>query len=258
MKLKQFALGLLAATAMGSAMAQGISTTPASSTMIVMIGDQNHSYLYDTGVSMSALMSSGVNYSVTLPNWSQFNFASTTPFDNLPGGDGVRWGLISGTFATNVTGNSLMVTGSLDALNDGSLNTGYSNSGIKTSVASLNQYYHIGVQPFLATGANVVTTTSDSAYVGDPQFNYGYGGNLNAQGLVAGTNTIGIYYETAVAGSLTKPVSFTQMAEVATLDTASGTLTIAVSAVPEPSTYAMLAAGLACGMFIVRRRNNNA
>src|SRR5262249_21641213 len=83
MKLKQIALGLLAATAMGSAMAGGSSTSQSTATLYLAVGDQNHTYLFDTGVTMASLIGTDVNTSFTLPNWSQFNFGTTTPFDDV-------------------------------------------------------------------------------------------------------------------------------------------------------------------------------
>ena len=82
MKLKQIALAALAVISMGQAFA-GTTGSQNTSTLMVVVGDQNHTYMFDTGVTMAQVINGDVSYSAVLPNWSSFNFGATTPFDGL-------------------------------------------------------------------------------------------------------------------------------------------------------------------------------
>ena len=254
MKLKNIVLAVLAVTAMGQAMAT-VTNTTSGSTLVLMVGDQTHSYLFDTGVSMASVIAGTANASFTLPNWSQFNFSATTPFDPASGA-GVRWALQTGTYALAGNVQSLMITGTTDALNDGSLDLGNKNIAVKQDAQSLAGYAG-SVATLLASGKNVAAS-SDDAFVNDAIFNYGYGFQLNYQPLATGSaNKIGIYLETLTAPvtNNNKAATFAQMDEFATFNTATGTLNIGVpAAVPEPETYALMLAGLASVVFVSRRR----
>ena len=254
MKLKSILFATLALSAMGQAMAT-VAPTTADSTLVLMVGDQNHSYLFDTGVSMASVIAGTANASFVLPNWSQYNIAASTPFDPASGA-GTRWALLGGTFASLGNVQSLVITGTMDGLNDGSLDIGNKNSAVKQDAQKLFGYAD-SVATSLAANTNVVNSSAD-AYANDAIFNLGYGFQLNYQGVTAGgLNQIGMYYE-----SLSSPTkasiaaNFAQLAETATLDTTTGTLTIA-AAVPEPSSYALLLAGLAAIGFVSRRRQRD-
>ena len=256
MKLKSILLATLALTAMGQAMAT-VTNSTSDSTLVLMVGDQNHSYLFDTGVSMASVINGTATGSFVLPNWSQYNIAASTPFDPASGA-GTRWALQGGTYASLGNIQSLMITGTLDGLNDGSLDLGNKNSAVKQDAQKLAGFAD-SVATSLAAGTNVVGSSAD-AFAGDAIFNLGYGFQLNYQALTAGaSNQIGLYYE-----SLSSPTkasiaaNFAQMSEVASFDTATGTLTLSIpSAVPEPGTYALLLAGLASMVFVSRRRQRD-
>ncbi len=253
MKLKHIVLAALAATAMGNAMATVTGST-SDSTLVLLVGDQNHSYLFDTGVSLASVIAGTANATFTLPNWSQYG--AVTPFDSVAG-TGTRWALEGGTYALAGNVQSLMVTGSLDGINDGSLDTTFKNSGVKSDALKLNDY--AGQVATALTAGNIVNSSS-SAYASDAIFNIGYGFQQNGQAVVAGAgNEIGIYLESLSSTSNAKAATFTQMAEFATLDTSTGTLTIGspVAAVPEPESYALMLAGLVAGAFVVRRRQRD-
>jgi len=261
MKLKHLVLAGLAAMAMGQAMAV-TSTNTSNSTLEVLIGDQNHSYLFDTGVSLASIEAGTAHYSVTLPNWASFDFAATTPFDSVSG-NGVRWALQSGTYVSGAIGTSaLLISGSSTALTDGSLPTDGSvtNSIISLGAQGLKQNDIENIQPLLASGQNIaVNGDASGAFVIDPQFNVGYVANQNGQALLTGSDSLSLYLESQVGTPRTAkaatPGLITELKDVVTINTATGQLNIAtVAAVPEPSTYALMLGGLAAVCFVARRR----
>lgn len=259
MKLKTITLAALATLAVGQAFA-GSGTTTANTTLVLLVGDEQHSYLYDTGISFANLAAGKVNTTLQLTNWSAFNFAATKPFDGIA--SGVRWALQGVAYNGTIATTQWLLGGTQTATTDGSFNTGVQNSAIKNDAAAAAFNDSANVQPLLASGKNVAANGDASgAFVTDAIFNYAYGGNLNSQAVATGNNVADIYQLLPTKNSRglyanTGVVAFANTGEVATLNTTTGTLTIAAAAaVPEPSSYALLVAGLACVGFVARRRS---
>jgi len=251
MKLKHFAIAALAASAMGSVMAQGVTNSSSTATLLIMIADSTHSYTYDTGVSLASIENGTANFSGVLPNWASFNFAATTPYDPVAQA-GVQWAAIGGTAtsANQIAYASLVVSGTQDALNDGTLNPQYKNLGLKNDTQTLRAQ-----SVNFENASGTVAASTDLGYAASQYFNLGYGGNAQAQALAAGSDTLGLYAITPVGTANNTFSKQTQESSIVTLNTATGQLTVgAVTAVPEPSSYALTLAGLACVLFIARRR----
>lgn len=252
MKLKQIAFAALAVVAMGQALAANTSS-PDTSTLFVVVGDQNHTYMFDTGVTMASVINTKVNYSVTLPNWSSFNFGATTPFDGLDEGSGVRWTVIAGTNVQSNLGNTVLAANALDAIDQGTF-SGMKNLAVKTDAQRMLSFGG-SASDLLASGSNIAQKGAD-AFAGNSQFAIGNNNALYIQdfGNPAGTTSLGLYYEAVSTISLNGAAKVTAMDEIVTLNPTTGALTIAVAAVPEPETYALMLAGLAAVGFVAARR----
>ena len=255
MKLKHLAIAALAVSAMGSAMAQGVTSSASTATLLIAIGDGSHSYTFDTGVSLASIENGTANYSAILPNWASFNFGATTPFDPASQ-TGVEWGALGATAtpANQISFASLMISGTQDALNDGTLSTQYKNLGLKNDSQRMLSLAGGPTSPLEAASGTSVNAGTP-AYLSTGYFNLGYGAGNQAQALSAGVDTLGLYLITPTGSNNNTFATLTQETSLVTLNTSTGQLTIsAAAAVPEPSSYALAIAGLAWVCFIVRRR----
>ncbi|WP_077036978.1 PEP-CTERM sorting domain-containing protein [Pelomonas sp. KK5] len=254
MKLKQIALAALAAVAMGHAMAATTGSQD-TSTLMVAVGDQNHTYLFDTGITMASVINTDVNYSVTLPNWASFNFGATSAFNGLDegsGGAGVRWTVVAATNVLSNLGNTVMSTNPLSAVADGNF-SGLKNAGVRTDAQRMLSFGN-SANDLLNSGSNIALKGGD-AFAGDVQFGIGNNTRLYIQdfGDPAATSSLGLYLETVSSISLNAGATLKAMDEVVTLNPTTGQLTIA-AAVPEPESYALMVAGLAAVGFVAARR----
>lgn len=252
MKLKQIALAALAVVSMGQALA-GNTSSPDTSTLFVVVGDQNHTYMFDTGVTMSQVINGDVNYSAVLPNWSSFNFGATTPFDGLDEGSGVRWTVIAGTNVQSNLGNTVLAANALDAIDQGTF-SGMKNLTVKNDAQRMLSWA-TSASDVLASGGSIAQKGAD-AFAGNIQFGIGNNNALYTQGFgnPGATSSLGLYYEAVSTISLNGAATVKAMDEIVTLNPTTGALTIAVAAVPEPETYALMLAGLAAVGFVAARR----
>lgn len=250
MKLKTITIAALAALSFGQAMA-GSGTTTANSTLELLVGDEAHSYLYDTGISFASLVAGGVSQTFQLPNWSAFNFAGTTPFNGID--KGVRWTVEAGAYNQSLASTRLLIGGTQTALTDGTINRSTINSATRADAVTLQTNDVTNIQPLLASGKNTAVS-SDAAFVNDGIFSLGLGGQTANNAAVAGQNTLYLFQELPSSSKNSGVTTILAINnDVVTLDTTAGTLTI--SPIPEPSSYALLVAGLACVGFVARRRS---
>lgn len=216
-------------------------------------------------VNGSAVGGSTVNW--TSPVASFFANASV-------GSTGYRWGVIAGDSVnlaaspTNVVaGQNILFTSSVPDF-DNSFATGITTGTINNAAGNISDLFSANWNQgtHSATVKGAATATGGSAFLGQTLAgsgvgDFGAGGFGTNDFLTTGTTSYFMWANSSFPPSiyaLGAPNSLgsldTATAATFTWDAASSTLTYAVAAVPEPSTYAMLAAGLAIFGFIGRRR----
>jgi len=212
----------------------------------------------------------GVASSNTISYSSQYqSFLSAVAAD----GNSYSWGVVSAERSNNSTTasatnpianqNVLMTVG--DPASFGITPNSTNISTMATAVANLlTGSQGLGTQSSAANTQGANTATTGAGYVGTG-VNTNFGGIINASLMTSAASTASLYVAWLQQASVSKlymldgtsygvgalgasPATFT-------FDPAAGTLTYQVAAVPEPETYAMLAAGLAAIGFVIRRRN---
>ncbi|MFT3858868.1 MAG: PEP-CTERM sorting domain-containing protein [Aquabacterium sp.] len=176
------------------------------------------------------------------------------------GGNTFKWGVLAGdnTSDVDLVGKHLVSGTPTDAQLEGQTDSSSANLGQANDLfINLNVF-------------NLINGADNAAYYAAASSDPGYvakNTNLNFQGNLKGnlgwqTVTNGATTGTSVTnltlvveeGSEVRVGAFGDELGTLTLDAAAGTLTWQTTAVPEPSTYAMVLAGLALGGLVVRRR----
>lgn len=243
MKLKTLALAALAVAAAPSFAAIKFDGTLGQGEYVFLATNSAGSYALDLGVSTDfiAAMTAGTSFTQAVggAEWNKF-----LAF----GGANTQWSIIAvqpldvGFFPGEInswsTVNVNQALGSVwnTSSNDGAsaLGTHYADINTKTS----------GANGSLASVVNSVTYTNRELVTFNNQFN-----TANAIGTSAT-----MVYLTASSEESTAPSLYNVLTTTASFD---GTnITIAAAPVPEPSTYAMLVAGLAAVGFVARRRKS--
>ncbi|MBK1678957.1 PEP-CTERM sorting domain-containing protein [Rhodocyclus tenuis] len=195
----------------------------------------------------NSLTVNGVASASTQTNWS----GAYSSFASLAQSADTKWAVIAGdSLSSNVSGDQRYLT----------------TAAPGTTLATLRGQTKINLQGWAAvdllvnannalqTDSNASTATSGQAYVGtntsNGQFKWNnkfVGNAFASEGATASFYQLDTNNGTATNRALVTPFA-------GTFSYASGVLTYAVAAVPEPETYAMLLAGLGMLGFMARRR----
>lgn len=254
MQLKKLAIALAVAASLPAV--AGINYENGAEVFLVVWDENVGSYTLDTGISIDTLRAgaanpAGYNFSLNVgAAYASFVAADTDPNDITPGGfSGTRWALFAadgegfadpGDFryltTSNMNGMPMVTNDTANTLipNVGLYAKGVSQTGTHTPDFAVNG------ESFNAKGD--AAAFIETNYFGTPGLFAG-----NAKGAAADLFFIsGSSYEpfdSATIDRLKGSASFDGMA-----------ISFSVPAVPEPSTYAMLLAGLAAVGFMARRR----
>lgn len=240
MKLKSLALAALAAVSVPSFAAINTQGNLGEAEYVLLVTNSKGSYAQDLGVTTDAIASmTSFSVAVNSTEWNKF-----IAF----GGTNTQWGIIAvqplgfgfepGEINAWTTVNTNQALGSLT--NESSNNT---TQQIEIHFRTIDLAGSGGENVALATA---VSADVNSAYTVPEVLSYANQFNVgNDFGVTAS-----MVYFTSSSEESTAIVQSSVLGTVAHFD---GN-TVTITAVPEPSTYAMLAAGLAAVGFVARRR----
>lgn len=226
-----------------------------STELFLVIGDENGSFLLDTGVTVASVLSSPASFTraVASAAWTAYSAADTNLFDGASNRTtGTRWALFAydGATLADFSAHSVITTagkGLTTASFAFDAGTMVQSNSAMGSVAQ--QANGTGTHPTLANGTsyNLKGTT---AYFGTNFFKF-FAGNTFIGNTVGDSSSLYLLKGDAeLSDDPLAPVIATKLGLTANFDGTS----LTVSAVPEPESIALMAAGLAAIGFVVRRR----
>lgn len=247
MKFKSLAAAALAVVAASQAHADIQVLTGGASELFFVLGNDKGSFLLDTGITVNALKSASFStYTQSLTN--------LTGFSSFVAGATPQWALavFDGSGTTGFTNLELVSTRSTTTTNLASISNSSFKSAIFNATGSIAQAAGATGDHATVTNGSSFNAVGTSGYFGSSFFNLAQ--PTNQIGNAVGTTSTLLDWKGNGTSSLNKVTTATLTGYSASFDGTTLTIAAPVAAVPEPSSYAMLAAGLAAVGFIVRRR----
>ncbi len=223
--------------------------------------DAGFNALFGSDVRMNSLIGS-TNTTSAIGLTVVQNPAGGVIFDYaLPSFTDFLAGAVSSNVVWNIT--AIDVSGlrrQIQTVNTVPAATPYTNSALITSGNNLNVYYgQVNAKLGLGDGYALTQQSDGAAYAGNLGTNFG-GPGYNSFGSLDSELSMFVFGSTSTSVSNSSPALFGQMKDADGMDVMAkvymgqdGMYHLAIAAVPEPSTYAMLLAGLGLLGFAARR-----
>lgn len=253
--IKTLAAAAACAALAAPALANIKAVNAGGSELFLVVGDQNGSFMLDTGVTLGSLLTSPASFSRSVASaaWTSYLASDTNLFDGSSASTtGTRWALFvydgsseaqydlqqvlttlgKGLTAANVTFDAGTMNGSWGAT--GNLSQQANSTGTHLTLANGTSFNAKGTTGF--AGANFFKFGATNTLIGNKV------GDSSSLFLIKGDPDL---FDDPLATVLTTNTGLT-----ASFD---GT-TLTVTAVPEPESYALMVAGLGIVGFLARRR----
>ncbi|CAM4128095.1 PEP-CTERM sorting domain-containing protein [Roseateles saccharophilus] len=252
MKIKSLAAAALAVVAVSQAHAGIAVMTNGNSELFFVLGNDKGSFLLDTGVTVNALKSASFSSYVQ-------NVTNLVGFSSFVAGSTPQWALavFDGTGTTGYSNVELISTRATTTPTLASINNTtfkgsvFNNTGLIAQTAS-NQLDSATSDHIAVADGSSFNAVGTAGYFGSNFFAIGQASNQI--GNAVGTSSTLLDWKGNGTNSLTKVTTATLTGYSASFDGSTLSISAPVAAIPEPGSYAMLAAGLAAVGFVVRRR----
>lgn len=256
MKLKTIAALSALAAISAPALATIKQVNNGTSELFLAVGDQNGSYILDTGVTLDSLLTAPASFSRAVAGaaWTSYSAADTNLFDGASNSTtGTRWALfvydgsslpdfdaqrVITTLGKGLTAASVHIeAGTMNQSVAKTGNVGQAANGTGTHINTANgSSYNLKGTPGYAS-ADLFRFSDANTFIGNKV------GDSSKLFLLQGDATDGT--------DSTLPVIASQLGLTANFN---GTTLTVTAAVPEPESYALMVAGLAVVGFVARRR----
>jgi hypothetical protein len=248
MKFKTLAAAALAVVAASQAHADIQVTSGGNSELFFVLGNDKGSFLLDTGITLNALKSASFTSYVQ-------NVTGLAGFSDFAAGTTPQWALAvyDGLGTANFNQRDLISTRASTLVTPAAINNTTFKNSTNNFVGSIaQQAVTTGTHSTLANGSSY-NPVATAGYFGSTFFNLNQ--STDQIGNAVGTaSTLMERQGTGTTGNLTQTTVTMLTGYSASFDGTTLSISAPVAAIPEPSSYAMLAAGLAAVGFVARRR----
>lgn len=226
--------------------------------LFLVVADENNSFVLDTGVTVASLLSSPASFSKSVAGaaWTSYIAADTNLLDGASNKTtGTRWALFAydgATLADYSTQNVITTAGKGLTAASFTFDAGtmtQANSAMGTVAQKANS---TGTHGSVPNGSSF-NAKGTQAYFSDKFFKFSDGNTFIGNKVGDSSALFHLAGDVADGSDPLLPIVGEKLGLTASFN---GTTLTVTSAVPEPESYALMAAGLAIVGFVARRRRN--